>query len=353
MSNLVNNAVEALGDTGTVTVRLVAEGKRITLKVQDTGKGIPPELLTKLGKRGETHGKAGGSGLGLYHARTTIESWGGSLELQSEVGRGTTVALNLPKAQPPEWFVSILELDANRPVVVLDDDTSIHQVWQGRFDSLRPMGPALVVLHFSTPTELRDWVKADAAQARDAVYLMDFELLGHDDTGLALIAELGLGAQAILVTSRFEEKAIREECLRLKVRMIPKGLAGFVPVRVKSATGAGEPGPVGKNAHLDAVLIDDDPMTRMNWKMAASQSGKKFQSFSTVAEFLKEAPAISQETPVYVDAKLADGVNGAQESLRIHELGFQEIYLATGHEAARFAAYTHLRGVVGKEPPWS
>ncbi|HAZ08520.1 MAG TPA: hypothetical protein DCZ01_08385 [Elusimicrobia bacterium] len=353
LSNLVNNSVEALGASGSVTLTLAAAaGESIIITVKDDGPGIPPKILAKLGKRGETHGKAGGSGLGLYHARTTVESWGGSLELQSVVGRGTTAVVRLPKARPPEWFISVLELDAQRPVVVLDDDTSIHQVWQGRFDSLRPTVQPLEVLHFSTPAELRDWVKADTALAQGAVYLMDYELLGHKDTGLALIAELGLGARAILVTSRFEEKAILEECLRLKARMIPKGLASFVPIRVQTPTGASEPGPVGKNMLLDAVLIDDDPLTRMNWKMAASRSDKKFKSFSTVVEFLNEAPAISLETPVYVDAKLADDVNGAQESLRIHELGFQEIYLATGHEAAKFAAYKHLRGVVGKEPPW-
>ncbi|OGR90870.1 MAG: hypothetical protein A2V88_02155 [Elusimicrobia bacterium RBG_16_66_12] len=354
LSNLLNNSVEALGASGSVTLALAsAGGESIVITVRDDGPGIPPAILAKLGKCGETHGKVGGSGLGLYHARTSVESWGGSLELLSEVGRGTTAVVHLPKARPPEWFVSVLELDAKHPIVVLDDDASIHQVWQGRFDSLRPRVQIFEVLHFSAPTELRDWVKADATRARDAVYLMDYELLGYKDTGLALIAELGLGEQAILVTSRFEEKAILEECLRLKTRMIPKGLAGFVPIRVRAATGTDANGPAGRSAQLDAVLIDDDPLTRMTWKMAASRSSKKLQAFSTVAEFLQEAPAIDRETPIYIDADLADGVNGAQESLRIHELGFQEIYLATGHEAARFAAYTHLRGVVGKEPPWS
>ncbi|OGR98493.1 MAG: hypothetical protein A2V88_05980 [Elusimicrobia bacterium RBG_16_66_12] len=354
VSNLVNNAVEALGDTGTVTVRLAAEAERFRLVVQDTGKGIPPAILAKLGQRGETHGKAGGSGLGLYHARTAVESWGGTLELQSEVGRGTTAVLNLPKARPPEWFVSVLELDAQRPVVVLDDDTSIHQVWQGRFDSLCPMGPALKVLHFSTPAELRDWVKADAARARDAVYLMDYELLGHKDTGLTLIAELGLGEWSILVTSRFEENAILEECLRLKARMIPKGLAGFVPIQVQRETGAGECGPVGESERLDAVLIDDDALTRMNWKMAATQVGKSFKAYADAASFLADldADAISTDTPIYIDSNLSDGVKGEDVAREIRRRGFLEIRLATGHAPSTFPAMPHIREIVGKTPPW-
>ena len=72
LSNLINNGVEALGSKGSVTVRLAAEDGRILIQVQDNGKGIPPEVLARLGGKGETHGKAGGSGLGLYHAKTCV-----------------------------------------------------------------------------------------------------------------------------------------------------------------------------------------------------------------------------------------------------------------------------------------
>lgn len=344
ISNLINNAVEALPGKGLVTVRLAANGDDTEIQVRDNGNGIPPDVLSRLGQRGETHGKPGGSGLGLYHAKTSIESWGGRLAIDSEPGKGTTVAIHLPRARPPEWFVSKLAISPGTSIIVLDDDTSIHQVWQGRFESTHVKDHGVELLHFSTPTELRSWTQTTARTAKDPLYLMDYELVGYRETGLSLAEELGIGARTILVTSRFEENGVLDDSLRIKARLIPKSLAGFVPICIETAT-AWE--------RFDAVLIDDDPLTRMNWKMAAARSGKKFQSFSTLAEFLKEAPAIGRETPVYVDAELADDVNGARESVRIHELGFRDIYLATGHEAARFAAYKHLRGVLGKEPPWS
>lgn len=349
LSNLVNNAVEALGEKGAISVLLTSDADKILIKVQDNGKGIPPAILAKLGQRGETHGKADGSGLGLYHARTSVESWGGSLEMASEVGKGTTMTIMLPQAQPPGWFVSKLELAVGGTIVVLDDDASIHQIWQGRFDSLKVKEPGIEVFHFSTPEELRAWVRSNPAKAHAALYLTDYELLGHEETGLSMAEELNLGERAILVTSRYEEAGVLDGCRRLKVRMIPKGLASLVPIQIEN------PPPATGLAHerWDAVLIDDDPLTRMTWKMAASQAGKKFRSFSTMADFFKEAPALGRETPVYIDAELADGVDGAQESLQVRDLGFQEIHLATGHEAAKFAAYKHLRGVVGKEPPWS
>ncbi|HBB68109.1 MAG TPA: hypothetical protein DCZ93_12625, partial [Elusimicrobia bacterium] len=98
ISNLVNNSVEAFNGPGTVSVGLSAPDGRVLIEVRDNGKGIPPEILAKLGRKGETHGKAGGNGLGLYHARTTIEGWGGSFIMKSEPGQGTAVLITLPHA---------------------------------------------------------------------------------------------------------------------------------------------------------------------------------------------------------------------------------------------------------------
>jgi hypothetical protein len=103
---------------------------------------------------------------------------------------------------------------------------------------------------------------------------------------------------------------------------------------------------------LDAVLIDDDALVRATWKIAAARSGKNFRSFATAAEFMKEAGNLDPATRVYIDSELGDGVMGEAESVKIHELGFSEIYLATGHEPAKFSGLAHLRGVTGKEPPW-
>ncbi|MBI4060973.1 MAG: HAMP domain-containing histidine kinase, partial [Elusimicrobia bacterium] len=246
LSNLIDNGVEALPGKGAVTVSLSGQGGSVQLKVDDNGKGIPPDVRERLGQRGETHGKPGGSGLGLYHAKTCVEAWGGSLEIASEVGKGTSLLVTLPAAPPPAWFVSRLELVPNSPVIVLDDDTTVHQIWQGRFDALAVRETGVEALHFSRADELRVWVRSNPDKAASALYLLDYELRGHTETGLTLVEELGLGHQAILVTSRFEEKAILDECLRLNVRMIPKGLAGFVSIRCLPSM------------RPDAVLIDDD-----------------------------------------------------------------------------------------------
>ncbi len=341
LSNLVDNSVEALGDKGNVTISMASREGQALITVRDDGKGIPPEVLSRLGERGVTHDKPGGSGLGLYHARTSVESWRGRLEIDSAPGQGTTVSIYLPKVPPPDWFVSKLILPSAGAVVILDDDTSIHQVWQGRLTAAAK-DRGLEIVDVSTPQELRGWVAENSTKAARALYLLDYELVGYQETGLSLAAELAIARRTVLVTSRYDDPGILAECRRLEARMIPKSLAGLVPIEA----------PSGKT-RWDAVLIDDDPLAQATWRMTASKLGKSFRAFSTAAEFLAAVEEIDRGTPVYVDAELAGGVKGSLESRRIRDKGFAEVYLATGHDPAAFADLEYLSGVVGKEPPWS
>jgi len=228
ISNLLSNGIEALDGDGSVTIGVLVRGERIEIKVQDTGRGIAPELLGRLGRRGETHGKTGGSGLGLHHAKSCVERWGGNLDISSVPGEGAAVTLDLPRAKSPPWAVSEVQVRPGAPVVVVDDDPGVHKVWQKRFDSLEVK--AVELLHFSTPKELRGWVQANAALAEKAIFLVDYQFVGYPESGLDLIESLVLRERSILVTGRFDDKRILEECLRLEVRLLPKVLAAQIPI---------------------------------------------------------------------------------------------------------------------------
>ena len=337
ISNLVNNAVEALGDNGKVDVRLAAEDGSVLLSISDDGKGIAPEVLAKLGRKGETHGKAGGSGLGLFHARTMAESWGGNMAITSAPGKGTTVTIKLPKAETPPGFAAALELVPGRPVVVLDDDKGIHSLWQKKFETVELKEHGVEVLYFSEPGALRAWVKAEPAKAKAALCLFDYELSGHKETGLSLAEELGLCPRTVLVTGRSEEKRIIEECARLKVPSIPKNLLEFVPVKT------GEP--------RRAVLIDDDIIVHLNWETAAEEAGIELKSYKDPAEFLAELSSIARTTPIYVDSELGLETKGEDVASVLKEKGFTDLTLVTGYSPDRFAHLPWLK-VRGKESPW-
>lgn len=336
LSNLIDNSVESLGDNGSVSVDIAAVSDRILVSVKDNGRGIPVGVLGKIGRLGETYDKPGGSGIGLHSAKAAVESWGGKLEIDSIVGRGTEVTLSLPRVEAPEWFVSELKVAPGSSVVVLDDDASIHQIWKERFGSISPR-PEL--FHFSTPAELSGWVRDRRQAAGSTLYLIDYELRAPV-SGLELVEEFGIGPCSVLVTSRFGEKRILDECLRLKVRMIPKGSAGFVPVSLLT------------DLNPDVVLIDDDLLVQKVWKMAARVHGKNLMIFSGVEEFLK-SEGLDRTAALYIDSDLGEGERGEQFAEKVFAAGFKNIYLATGTPADSFARVPWIKKVVGKEPPWA
>lgn len=348
ISNLINNSVEAIDGAGSVKIELSQKDGKIELVVRDDGKGIPPEILPSLTLRGKSYGKQDGSGLGLSHARETAEGCGGAIRIESDGRNGTKVVVTLPCASAPDWFVSEVALEKGGTVVVVDDDSSIHRIWEGRLSSAGAGQGRIQTLHFSAPTELENWLRYNEAISRDATFLVDYEFLGSALTGLDLIESLGIQSRSILVTSRFEEPRIRERCEALGLKLVPKAMAGFVPISIA------EPRP--RRAGLttcDAVLVDDDPLVRLTWKSVADRQGKALRAYDTVEAFLAESGSIDPRTPVYIDHELSGCRKGAEESKRLHELGFELVYLSTGHEPEKFAGIGHLAGVVGKQPPWT
>jgi len=96
LSNLLNNSVEAIESEGLIRVELTSDSEAVRLFIIDTGVGIPPDLIPSLGAKGKTFGKDNGSGLGLYHAITTLESVGGCLTINSDGVSGTCVEILIP-----------------------------------------------------------------------------------------------------------------------------------------------------------------------------------------------------------------------------------------------------------------
>lgn len=97
LDNLVRNAVEALPpEGGTVRLRATDEDGWAVFAVSDTGSGIPADVLPRIFERRFTSGKAGGTGIGLAHAKDIAVRHGGKIEVDTEVGRGTTFRFILP-----------------------------------------------------------------------------------------------------------------------------------------------------------------------------------------------------------------------------------------------------------------
>jgi PAS domain S-box-containing protein len=127
--NLVSNAYKHTA-AGTIRVAAHPEGSYVVLTVQDTGTGMPPEVLHKLGvafalNAGMVGGQATGSGLGLAICKGILAAHGGTMSFDSEPGRGTTVTArwraDLPEPLPVPSATSV-------PMATVG--TTPSQAWQ-------------------------------------------------------------------------------------------------------------------------------------------------------------------------------------------------------------------------------
>lgn len=106
LQNLIENALAYTPGGGTVRVAIEDAGDMLTVSVRDTGIGIPPEeqerLFTKFYRSaGAMKMQPGGSGLGLFISRNIVVGHRGALEVKSEVDRGSTFTVKLPKNKLP------------------------------------------------------------------------------------------------------------------------------------------------------------------------------------------------------------------------------------------------------------
>jgi signal transduction histidine kinase len=95
--NLVANAIEACSRGGHVEIALAEEDGNVRVGVEDDGRGMPPEVVQRVGTPFFTT-RERGTGLGVVLARAAFEQHGGTLEYRSAPGKGTTVLGTLPRA---------------------------------------------------------------------------------------------------------------------------------------------------------------------------------------------------------------------------------------------------------------
>lgn len=231
--NLINNSVDAIEkEQGIINVSISSNENSAIITITDNGVGISSDIIPSLFSRGFTT-KITGSGLGLFHAQQTVSEWGGSIELTSIIGEGTTICISLPLQKPPYWFIDQLSIPDNSVVICVDDSVSIWHAWQERFKSIN----SNIELRYCNdkPSLLRELGKQEQ---KPCTYLVDYEFSGQNYTGLELIEQILSYKKSIdqvfLVTSRSGEE-VQCFCSEHNISIISKFFALKIPVNISKA----------------------------------------------------------------------------------------------------------------------
>ena len=96
--NILKNALEAMKDGGAIAMSISSDDDTVAVRIADSGEGMSPERLSHLFEPYRTS-KENGTGLGLMITKRIVADHGGTIDVESEAGRGTAFTVRLPRLE--------------------------------------------------------------------------------------------------------------------------------------------------------------------------------------------------------------------------------------------------------------
>jgi CheY-like chemotaxis protein len=136
--NLVINARDAMPDGGTVTVRAKNNGDAVEVSVEDTGVGIPPDILGKVFDPFFTTKPIGkGTGLGLSQVHGFAHQAGGTINITSELDEGTKIIMSLPRATVTREEEPVTQsARGSGTILLVEDNPDVADATKGLIEQL-------------------------------------------------------------------------------------------------------------------------------------------------------------------------------------------------------------------------
>lgn len=337
ISNIINNSIDAMTDDGEIVVALDANEERVIVSIQDNGKGIEPSILSEIKKEGFSSGKEGGEGIGLSTADEYIRKMHGALDISSKAGEGTTVTITLPRTSPSSWFCSEICLEEGANVIVADDDRFIHEVLKMRVGESRSVNQ----IDIYTTKKLTDYLSGGIK--KNDWFLIDYEFIGSDMNGLAIIHKYGISKKAYLVTNNFEDQKIKDAVKKYQVKMVPKPCVPYIKISFTKKS----------PETLFYVFIDDDKSLRSAWLLAAKCADVTLECFAGADECNASLADIPKDAIFYIDSDLGEGnMCGEAYAKELYSSGYKNLYLASGMDDASIDKCPWFKGIAPKSPPF-
>jgi signal transduction histidine kinase/DNA-binding response OmpR family regulator len=292
--NLVNNAIK-FTETGEIVVSARTQEGRLIVEVSDTGIGIPEDKLTTIFEAftqadGSSTRRHHGTGLGLTISARLVEAMGGTLEVESTEGEGSSFIVSLPleslvddqrASTPPLPMLDVLR------VLVVDDNATNRAIL------LRQLQAAKIEAEgVASGAE----ALARAAEERFTVALIDARMPGLDGFTVAerMRAELAAPPELVMMITSNEQGEAASRCRRLGVvdyLLKPVKPARLLRALSEAAHGQGEQAPPSSKVprrtatrSLDVLVAEDNTVNarlarglleRQGHRVTVVEDGKK------------------------------------------------------------------------------
>ena len=324
LSNLLNNAMEAVKENGKVTVNLSSSANHAVIAISDDGVGMAAQAVQDILSGTVISTKAKGSGIGLKSAIEYVKSLQGRLTIDSALGCGTTVSIHLPLAQKPAWALTHLVLDKQDSVLVVDDEPIIYERWQQQLTQVA------LNTHYISGNEKS--VKAfDYINESDySLYLLDYQNPYIAKDGVEMINDYQLKSKALLVTSNYDDALLQKICGEQNIKLLPKTFINELAVETV-------------NQEASVVLVDDDRLFAKSFRRQAELRQQSPQIFSDRFNLQRCIDKLNnKQAAIYIDLSIEQDNDGLQVAQILHDKGFSRLMILSGSETlstSHFPAY--------------
>lgn len=330
LSNIINNAVESIENQGTVTVNYSYNSDNHIVTIEDTGKGIPEEIITQLGKKQLSYKKSFGKGLGMLSVDTFLQNCGGKFTIESTLGQGTKITLYIPVTEQSHVFVDTLYLIEGGNVIIIDDDPVYENIWKEILKSSNQL-EKINLEYFDSPEHAPEGVLAEN------LYLVDNRFSNADITGIEYIEQKQIVANSYLCTSSAISAVEYDKCATDNISIIAKNNIWEVDVKLI-------------DPECEVLVVDDDANLLLALEMKYNGSGIKLVGLSHPMKLFYVMHHINRSATVILDQTLKNvSFDGVYLARQLFSHGFRNIYLSTGHDASLFPEIKEVRAILSKE----
>jgi anti-sigma regulatory factor (Ser/Thr protein kinase) len=230
IGNLIDNSAEAIGyKDGNIKLHVKITSRNIEIHITDNGKGIPSDILPQLMIDGRSYEKPNGTGIGLVHAKETLEKLGGEVKITSQVGQGTTVSLIIPRFEEDYKFVKKLVIAEGSTIVIVDDDQLIHEAWKIKL--MRKNIPSHEAHFFLTPEDFNSWIEKNGyGKLGFRHYFFDYDLENENFNGIDLIERHDISLESVLISGMAGESEVQQRTKRLGISCLRKDFLADISI---------------------------------------------------------------------------------------------------------------------------
>lgn len=341
LSNIINNSVEAMSSgQGQIDVSCLCSRDFAQIKISDTGKGIPHDVLPLIFEKNFSDSTKKSTGLGLFYAKSEIESCGGELIIASQENVGTNVLLRIPIDQNPGWHVNMMDISNVDNIVVIDDEEYLRDLWMPVFKNF-----AVNFVYLSGPEDFAIWYSANSECKN--LFLVDQDFKHAKMTGLDLIEHHRIAHGSVLVTNNADERSLQKRCADLGAKLLPKRLISSVKITPESY--------LAKYRIPDdhkIIFLDDDAFLRKVWTIKGQKLNRVIQTYSCADDLYEQVREDElDKTIFFLDENLKGDEKGHFVASRLHESGAREIFCVTGDSASLIAATPSVKCILPKDFP--